>query len=83
MAMGMPVGRQWVFILNNGDVVIDWGDNTFQDVYTGEFYTSKEKEFSRHLIQDSQLDHLKRIGIVVGYDNDTVYFSSLPELPKH
>ena len=84
MPSGMPVGRQWVFIMNYGDVVIDWGDNIFQDVYTGEFSSSKNKEFSRHLIQDSQLDYLKRIGIINGYDTSTVYFSNLPELPpKH
>ena len=83
MPMGVPVGRHWVLILNNGDVIIDWGDNTFQDVYTGEFYTPQDKDFSRHLIQDSQLDYLKRVGIITGYDHSTVYFTSLPDRPVH
>lgn len=81
MPMGVPVGRQWVFIQNNGEVVIDWGDNLFQDVYTGEFFSSKGKEFSRHLIQDNLLDYLKRTGLITGYDHTTIYFTSLPELP--
>lgn len=83
MPMGAAVGRHWVFILNNGDVVIDWGNDRFQDVYTGEFITFKEKEFSRHLIQDSQLDYLKRTGYITGYDHNMVYFTSLPEQPAH
>jgi len=79
----MQVGRHWVFILNNGDVIIDWGDNNFQDVYTVQFLTMKSNEFSRHLIQDPQLDYLKKVGIISGYDHSSVFFNGLPERPKH
>ena len=79
----MQVGRHWVFILNNGDVIIDWGENSFQDVYTGKFLDLKGREFSRHLIQDSQLDYLKKVGIITDYNHSTVYFNSLPERPKN
>jgi len=69
--------------MNNGEVIIDWGDNVFQDVYTGEFLKPKNKDFSRHLIQDPQLDYLKKVGIISDYDHSTVYFNSLPERPKN
>ena len=81
MAGGTPVGRSWVVVLHNGTVVIDWGDRLFQDVFTGEFVQVAEEQISQ-CAQDSDLNWLKHIGRVEGYDYHQVNFASLPERVK-
>ena len=44
---GVPVNRQWVLVTHTGAVVIDWGDDQFQDVHTGEFIRVTQEEISR------------------------------------
>ena len=80
MAGGTPVGRAWVVMLHNGTIVIDWGDALFQDAYTGDFIQVSEHQIS-HRALDNDLDWLRRIGRVDGYDAHQVYFASLPERP--
>jgi hypothetical protein len=81
MSTGTPINRQWVIVLKDGDIVIDWGDGLFQDVRTGDFVMVAEKEISHHILNDD-LDLLIRIGRVSSYTNLTVYFPSLPERPQ-
>lgn len=81
MADGTPVNRQWVLVLKDGAIVIDWGDNLFQDVRQGDFIRVEEKEISHH-ITNEELDWLIRIGRVKSFNNLTVWFSSLPERPQ-
>jgi len=75
---GVPVNRQWVLVAHSGAVVIDWGDDQFQDVHTGEFIRVTEDEISHH-IQVDELEVLKRAGKVAEYDSKTVSFNNLPE----
>ena len=44
---GVPVNRQWVLVTHTGAVVIDWGDDQFQDVHTGDFIKVTEEEISQ------------------------------------
>jgi hypothetical protein len=81
MSTGTPINRQWVIVLKDGNIVIDWGDALFQDVRTGDFITVSEKEFSHHILNE-ELDLLMRIGRANSYTNLTVYFPSLPERPQ-
>lgn len=81
MADGTPVNRQWVLVLKDGTIVIDWGDNLFQDVRQGDFTQVEEKEISHHIMNE-ELDWLIRIGRVKSFNAQTVWFSSLPERPQ-
>jgi hypothetical protein len=80
MPSGTPVDRQWVVVTQNGDFVIDWGDQ-FQDVYTGDFVELKEGDISHHP-SDKELDWLVHINRVASYDTKTIYFFNLPERPQ-
>jgi len=82
MPAGTPVNRMWVVITRDGSYVIDWGDNLFQDVQSGEFITIKESDISHHPT-DEELDWLVHINRVHHYDSRTVYFYNLPERPQH
>ncbi len=32
MPSGVPIDRQWVFVLDDGRPVVDWGDDLIQDM---------------------------------------------------
>ncbi len=81
MPTGTPVNRQWVVSLKDGNIVIDWGDNLYQDVRSGDFIKVNEKEISHHL-ENTELDWLIRIGRVTSYTAQTVWFNRLPERPQ-
>ena len=37
MVNGTPVNRDWVYVLQDGTIVIEWEEGTLQDVQTGDF----------------------------------------------
>jgi hypothetical protein len=80
MPAGTPINRQWVLIMRDGSVVIDWGGGRFLDINNGDMRICSENEISHH-IQDSELDHLKSTGQVSWYNNQLVYFPGLPDRP--
>ena len=77
MMGGVPVERQWVLVLKNGTVAIDWGDGLFQDVYSGKFFEGTEAQVS-HTITDGELDMLQYAGYAT-FDGRNVFFQGLPE----
>jgi hypothetical protein len=77
---GTPVQRQWILILRNGVVVVDWGDGLFQDVDSGDFVQVERTEIS-HSAQNAELELMKRSGLVHGYDANQAWFINLPERP--
>ncbi|MEL7592246.1 MAG: hypothetical protein AAGU17_13230 [Anaerolineaceae bacterium] len=79
-ASGTPLNRQWVIVLNDGMVVIDWGDGVYQDIVNGDFLSIREEEVSHH-ITNRELDWLIKTGRVASYDNLIVRVHSLPERP--
>lgn len=81
MADGTPVNRQWVLVLQDGTIAIDWGDCVFQDVRSGDFITVDESDVSHH-ISNEDLDWLIRIGRAKSYNAMLVWFPSLPERPQ-
>jgi hypothetical protein len=81
MSGGTPINRQWILILKDGLVVIDWGDNLYQDVRSGDFVQVIESDISHHILNE-ELDWLMRIGRVSSYTAVTVWFPSLPERPQ-
>lgn len=81
MAEGLAINRRWVLVLTNGVIIIDWGDGVFQDLLTGEFIRQVSLAGS-HVIQDEQLQWLKRTGNIAGFDESNVYINNLPEFPR-
>jgi len=77
---GTQVARQWVLVLTNGTIVIDWGDDVFQDTVTGNFIKVSEGEIS-HTIRNEELDWLMRSGRVLSFDDGIVSFPVLPDRP--
>ena len=82
MPGGTPIDRQWILLLENGTVVIDWGDGLYQDVYNGDFYEFHAGEIG-HKVKDDDLELLKRTGRVEHFDANKVFFNTLPERPAH
>lgn len=81
MSDGMPVTRSFVVILKNGIPVIDWGENNYQDILSGDFIHCSEHDVD-HAIQDAELDQLVLIKRVYSYTAATVFTYLLPELPR-
>jgi hypothetical protein len=77
---GTPVQRQWILVLRNGAVVVDWGEGLFQDVDSGEFVQLEQTEVS-HTAQNLDLEMLKRSSRVTSYDASQAWFINLPERP--
>ena len=82
MPAGIPFPRQFVLMLDDGRVVLDWGGGLFQDVYSGDFFEDLHSLVS-HTLKDDELELLKRTGRVNYYDRLQVYFLGLRERPYH
>jgi hypothetical protein len=80
MTGGTPVNRNWVVILQNGNPVIDWGNDLFQDILNGQFIHGTEADIS-HTIQDDELEQLKHMCRIYSYNANYVYIYPLPETP--
>jgi hypothetical protein len=81
MRNGVPFDRQWVYVLEDGRPVIDWGDDLLQDILSGDFINSSRGD-DGHPIRDDELEMLERAGRVERYDSRHVYIFSLPERPR-
>jgi hypothetical protein len=81
MTSGTPVARGLVFMLQTGEIVVDWGEGRVQDILTGDFLEFKENDYGG-AITDSDLERLKDLGRVVSYTNRLVYLRPLPEPPR-
>jgi len=81
MTAAVSINRHWVIVLNDGMVVIDWGNGTFQDILTGEFFTEIDQNAS-NAIHDGECAWLLNNGTIQGYDNEQVYVVNLPQRQK-
>ena len=80
MTGGTPVNRHGVVILQSGIPVIDWGNELFQDILSGQFIHGTEADIS-HTILDEELEQLKHMSRIYRYDANYVYVYPLPEPP--
>ncbi len=80
MPAGTPFPRQFVLMLDDGRVVLDWGDGLYQDAHSGDFTEDLHCQIS-HTIQDDELEILKRAGRVDHFDRMQVFFLGLRERP--
>ena len=81
MPSGVPFDRQWVYVLEDGRPVIDWGDDLLQDLLSGDFINTDRGD-DGHPIQDDELEMLKRAGRIDRFDSRHVYIFALPERPR-
>ena len=81
MPSGVPIDRQWVFVLDDGKPVIDWGDDLIQDMLNGDFL-ARNREDPGHPIRDDELEMLKRAGTIERFDSRHVYIYAMPERPR-
>jgi hypothetical protein len=81
MTSGTPVARGLVFILQTGEIVVDWGEGRVQDILTGDFLEFEESDYGG-AVTDSDLERLKDLGRVVSYTIHLVYLRPLPEPPR-
>ena len=81
MPSGVPFDRQWVYVLEDGRTVIDWGDDLLQDLLSGDFINTDRGD-DGHPIQDDELEMMKRAGRIDRFDSRHVYIFALPERPR-
>jgi hypothetical protein len=80
MSSGTPFRREFVLAFEDGRIVLDWGDEMFQDLETGEFFHCPHCEIS-HQVDDNELELLKRAGQVDHFNKQQVFFVNLPDRP--
>ncbi|MAT41302.1 MAG: hypothetical protein CL609_03095 [Anaerolineaceae bacterium] len=78
MNEGIPIQRQFVLVSNQGNIVIDWGSQQYQDVFSGEYLSFNENQ-PLNPIQEADLIWLKNAGIIHAFNVQQVYFSNLPQ----
>jgi hypothetical protein len=79
MPDGVPISRQFVLITQKGKCVVDWGNNVYQDIYTGEKIILAENEFT-YSVKEIELMMLKQYGIINDFDQHTVYVYPMSDL---
>ena len=79
-AVGTPVSRSIVVILNNGTAAVDWGNGRAFDILSGKFIPCSDKDISRQM-NNEELEQLKLSGLILRFDHDQVYIQHLPETP--
>lgn len=82
MRTGVPVNRQWVFVLQDGAIVMDWSGGQGVDLSTNEFIRYQEKDIS-HVVQDAELDVLLKMGRILDFTDREVFVAYLPEPPEN
>jgi hypothetical protein len=80
MGNGTVINRNLIFILEDGSPILDWDDGLGIDLLKGEFIKYEEKRYS-HVIQDDELEYLKKAGLIISYDSQQVVITYLPEMP--
>lgn len=81
MNEGIPIQRQFVLVSNQGNIVIDWGSQSYQDVFSGEQLTFKQ-DHVLNPIQEPDLIWLKNAGVILDFNLQQIYFSNLPPTIK-
>jgi|LDZU01.1.fsa_nt_gi hypothetical protein len=72
MPEGVPVSRQFFLVTQKGNFVVDWGNNIYQDVYSGEKVELEETDFT-YMVKDDELMMLKQNKVICDFDQYTVF----------
>ncbi len=82
MAGGTIVHRNLIFVLPDGRIILDWGDQMGVDLTLGEFVTCNLMGLT-YPVTDNDLETLKRMGRVSSFDDKNVVVVSLPDPRLH
>ncbi len=75
---GAAIPRYQIFVLGDGNCVVQWSENSVQDLMSGNYRPYTHHDFG-HLIHDFELDRLKSAGVVEHYNRAYVWVYALPE----
>jgi hypothetical protein len=81
MNEGIAIQRQFVLVSNQGNIVIDWGNQLYQDVFSGAYLSFKPDQLLNP-VQEPDLLWLKNSGIILSFNVQFVYFTNLPAAPQ-
>ena len=81
MPSGVPIDRRWVYVLEDGRPIIDWGEELVQDILSGDFFTN-ERSADNHPVRDDELEMVLRAGRVERFNARHVYICSSPDRPS-
>lgn len=79
MPEGTPIPRQFFLVTNNGQFVIDWGNQRYQDIFTGEAVVL-QSETVAFPVKENELIWLKNNGTISFFDRFVVYIYNLPNV---
>ena len=79
MPEGVPVSRQFFLVTQKGNFVVDWGNNVYQDVYSGEKVELEETDFT-YTVKDDELMMLKQNKVICDFDQYTVFIYPLRDV---
>ncbi len=75
---GAAIPRYQIFVLADGNPVVQWSEHTVQDLMSGTYRPYTQHDFG-HLIHDYELERLKSAGIIEHYNRTYVWVYALPE----
>ena len=71
----MVINRKWFFVMNNGKLVLDWGQGKAQEVTSGKFVSYVPKNYA-HAVEDQELIELVEKNRIVRFDQEKVVLKS-------
>ncbi len=75
---GAAIPRYQIFVLGDGNFVVQWSEHTVQDLMSGTYRPYTQHDFG-HLIHDFELERLKTAGVIEHYNRTYVWVYALPE----
>ncbi|MBE2267683.1 MAG: response regulator [Anaerolinea sp.] len=75
---GAAIPRYQVFVLDDGEFVVQWNETSVQNLMTGQYRPYTFHDFG-HLIHDFELERLKTAGVIEHYNRTYVWIYALPE----
>jgi len=79
MPEGVPISRQFFLVTQKGNFVVDWGNNIYQDVYSGEKVELEETDFT-YMVKDDELMMLKQNKVICDFDQYTVFIYPMRDI---
>ena len=75
---GSPVPRHQVFVLDDGNPVVQWAETRVQEIYSGRARVFDYSLFG-HPVSDYELAQLKTLGLIEHFSRQYVWLFALPE----
>lgn len=79
---GSAVARHQVFVLSDGEVVVQWTETTVQEVLSGRYRSYSQTDFG-HPISDYELEQLKLAAQIEQFNRQFVWLYAMPESQRY